>query len=1283
MRRALARLRHVLAILVICLGGLTLFAYALTPLLADWRDEVAGYLSEQLGRPVSLGGLQARWRGIGPALQLKDLVVGDPQADDSLRLERVDLDVGVLDMLLHRNLSPLRITLHRLHLHLVRQPDGSIQLAGDNPLGGADATAPDFTLPARLRLRDVELVWEDRKKGIEPLRLPQAQLDLDLRGGRLQVAAKLSTANVEPNHILFIADLDGMPWSADWSGDIYLAVHGLNSQSLPAAYLPASYQLQGVAQDIELWSHWRQAELQQLQGRIDLLDVSIGQGKQRLQLDDLRGQLHAQRLPQGWSLQLEHFSLSHRGISWPAGSLALQAVQDNRGHWTLDAGADFLRLQDLAALYLLRPAVPELTEALQQLAPGGDLRDLRLQLRLGEQATWRFSARLADFESRPWAGIPGISGLSVGLHGDQRQLLLKLDSTQTELRFGKLFRQPIRLDTLSGELRLQRDEAGGLSVSSDEIIARNPDIQTRSRLRLDIPAGHPQQAQIDLQTDFHHGVATVVPHYLPTGIMTKPLVHWLDNAFVSGHIPAGTLLLRGPLDKFPFDKGRSGHFEVLFGVEELVLNYQPDWPHLIDSTAELRFHNNSLDIDLQQGRIYGSEVKRASARIAQLDPTSAIRVRGLVRGPLADPLRLLAESPLRKDFGQLVSNVKASGNSELALDFELVLDKLGKDRLDGKLRLLDAGLALPAWELAITQLRGELQLDLAGVRASGLRGKVLDGIDIVADITARDDDRTWVDSRLRLDIDTIAKRLPQLPRQWLSGSSEFQISVGIPNSSAPDDSATLLSVESALQGIAIALPPPLGKRAQQTTDFRFHMPIAGGDDILTLRYGKDIDAAFTRDGRRSGIRFGGGTATLPTAPGLHLRGELAELDLEPWLALNQRDETTGTLPPLSTDLGISELRLGQFRLPEVRLQLSEDEKGWRGSAASPDFNGRFRIPVQGSRQPIQLDLERLALRHNPTTTPSTPPEPDSTAVSPMDWPELDLSCTQLLVNDNPLGQLELKLRKGEDGVSFSPLSLQGEQVRLQAEAGWRRLATNGHGESYLRGELTTPDLGRLLVKLGFSEQLKQAETELDFDLSWAGAPNRFDSDRLVGDLDLLMKKGTFLEVEPGVSRVFGLLNIGALQRRLSLDFRDLFGKGFSFDSASASFQLDKGDAYTNNLIIKGPSGEMDISGRIGLEARDFDQLVTVKPELGAALPIAVGTAAGPIAGVAVWLAQELIKVKEIDEFKRFQYSVKGPWDNPEVKQLDSGGGLSNLLKPVTEGLLGKPDKAAKPEGENK
>ncbi len=152
-----------------------------------------------------------------------------------------------------------------------------------------------------------------------------------------------------------------------------------------------------------------------------------------------------------------------------------------------------------------------------------------------------------------------------------------------------------------------------------------------------------------------------------------------------------------------------------------------------------------------------------------------------------------------------------------------------------------------------------------------------------------------------------------------------------------------------------------------------------------------------------------------------------------------------------------------------------------------------------------------------------------------------------------------------------------------------------------------------------------------------------------------IEKGQFLDIEPKAGRLFGLLSIQALPRRLSLDFTDFFSEGFAFDSIKGDFNLENGEAYTNNLQMIGPSGDIMINGRTGLVAEDYDQIATVVPKVSDSLPVA-SALFGPVGvgvGAVLYFAGELFESipTNIDKILSQQYSIKGNWEDPEINKI--------------------------------
>ena len=117
-----------------------------------------------------------------------------------------------------------------------------------------------------------------------------------------------------------------------------------------------------------------------------------------------------------------------------------------------------------------------------------------------------------------------------------------------------------------------------------------------------------------------------------------------------------------------------------------------------------------------------------------------------------------------------------------------------------------------------------------------------------------------------------------------------------------------------------------------------------------------------------------------------------------------------------------------------------------------------------------------------------------------------------------------------------------------------------------------------LSKLDYQPIIDSDDLELNIDVKWEGGPNRDFLNELDGKFDVQLGSGQLEEVEPGAGRVFGLLSIVALPRRLSLDFRDVIEKGFGFDEILGSFEVTKGRASTCNLSLKGPAADVGIIG---------------------------------------------------------------------------------------------------------
>src|SRR5574340_1662082 len=144
---------------------------------------------------------------------------------------------------------------------------------------------------------------------------------------------------------------------------------------------------------------------------------------------------------------------------------------------------------------------------------------------------------------------------------------------------------------------------------------------------------------------------------------------------------------------------------------------------------------------------------------------------------------------------------------------------------------------------------------------------------------------------------------------------------------------------------------------------------------------------------------------------------------------------------------------------------------------------------------------------------------------------------------------------------FEPSLVASGQWVAPPGAGRRRLAMDFKPD--------IADGGDLIERLGFGRLLRRGKGTLAGQLRWQGSPLGLDLPTLDGRMTLALDAGQFVKVDPGAGRLLGVLSLKSLPRRLTLDFRDLFEEGFSFDNASCDFTLAHGAVSTNNLRLRG------------------------------------------------------------------------------------------------------------------
>src|SRR5690606_4105876 len=145
--------------------------------------------------------------------------------------------------------------------------------------------------------------------------------------------------------------------------------------------------------------------------------------------------------------------------------------------------------------------------------------------------------------------------------------------------------------------------------------------------------------------------------------------------------------------------------------------------------------------------------------------------------------------------------------------------------------------------------------------------------------------------------------------------------------------------------------------------------------------------------------------------------------------------------------------------------------------------------------------------------------------------------------------------------------------------------------------LVATDIATSLDALGYEPVIECRRARVTAVLAWPGGPSADFLNSAAGEGTVMMEDGQFLPVEPVGGRLLALRSFQALPRRLGMDFRDVSDEGLAYDAVKGQFSLGGGNAFTCNLGLEGPATELGIVGRLGIRARDYEQVAVVRPNV--------------------------------------------------------------------------------------
>lgn len=1217
--------------------------------LPSYREEISGWVTRIAGRPVEIGGISLVWRGIYPRLDLSDITLYDEEEQKALTAQRISLGFSSTRLLFGK-LMPTRIELSGLSLAVDVDEEGRVSVAGFDTLGDDEFPKRDRLFKElrrfeRVRLSNCEVRFTHAGLGRTPLQFTLVSGDVDRTLAGFDAEADIRLPPAYGERVELSASIDGdVADPRSWNGDFSAALTRAAPQAWLRSWLAPGVQIRATELSLQAEGELRGGRLAGLQAQVEADAFAVARGGRAHQGKAL--DIEAKLTPDnaGWRLELGRFEQDDQELL--RGSLRYQRLAEDG--YELDADIDRVQLDRLTPwLAYLRQPSPEL----RRLAGlSGEFDGLVLRLRRaadGLHYSLRSGFKDLALEGDPALGFRQLSGQVSATENDGR---LQLAGTPLELRLPRTIAAPLAFDALSGELQWQR-AASGWTLRLPAFGWQLARTQGKGRMQLDLPAGDDASPRLDLAASFSAEDATALKGYMPLE-WGEDLKKWLTRAIEKGRVPRGELLIRGPLADFPFHQRKTGEWKLDLDVADARLAYAPDWPGVDDLSAHLAFRGNGLLITSESARLSGNRVEQVSARLADFHD-SLLTIDGRVSGETARFYDFLRNSPLRQRLAGLVNRTRAAGPARVGVHLDIPLHKAQDTEVSGTVALDGVQLFYEGLDQPIDDIRGSLRFSGRGVEAERLDARFSD-VQLVARIEPRAQTAGVVVVEFPFapqPAGGVSDFIPQFVRSRLSGEARW--SAELPLDAA--DAALVLTSD--LRGTAVQLPPPLGKAAAETSPIRLTL---GSDAAAPLRikldYGQRLgaDIAFAREGqvtkaRAMHLRLGGGMPPPAEGRGMRVTGDVPELDLALWGALLQGDDGNDGLALREADLTAGRWLFDDKIIGGARLRWAPTPDGWRVDASGDGAEGELRY-LRSNGGALSAKLNHLRLQMRAPTTTSVAADSQAPARDPGRLPLLDIACEKLIVDSVELGRLLLRTARVPDGQRIETLTMDGGKLNLNASGAWRRSQNRSSAE--LKFELGSNDAATVLRALGYTPTLSARSSKFSGELAWAAAP-RLDWQQASGRVRLDVEKGVLKAVEPGTGgRVLGLLNLYAIPRRLLLDFRDVVDSGLGFDKLNGSFTLGDGMARTDDMEIRSTSVRMEMRGRIGLVARDFDQTVKVYPDVSSGVTLGAALLGGPVVGALALLVQQLLD-KPIDQVTQLSYRVTGSWDNPRVERVSS------------------------------
>ena len=876
--------------------------------------------------------------------------------------------------------------------------------------------------------------------------------------------------------------------------------------------------------------------------------------------------------------------------------------------------------------------------------------------RENDQWSFQFLSNLQSASVSAYNGIPQADNVNAVFSLSEDNGYIDFRSNGSKLWFDTVYESPWLVDKLSGYVGWRQQQDVFL-VSGRDLLVQRHGADVDGGFRLEVRSNEPDWLALDL-----HGQNLSVADrldYIPPKVLDEAVMSWIQKAFPnSGEITDIDVLVQSDLSD-----GAKPHVRVQMGLNDTDVAFDENWPTATDVKGNFSYDGFGISVRVDSAKLADLPIRDLLVTVPIINERADwLNISGAVDEDAPLVMSTLQSTPLAQSvlspFANWQLKGRVKGEFDVAIPFSADMEpkvQLALDFKDNSLRINELDLTGYVQEGRLNYSSSE------GITDSGFDVQALGGVSHLALSSMATSDGSGGlavigDLSGNVDVKEVLKwrNVTDVAVNKVSGLADYVGKLSV-NQSQPGQ--VDFTIDSDLLGAKIDLPEPIGKESGEVKPLQVKVRQHESDLVIDASYDAFSKARLLLQNEEfvggelivSTVQHKGLGSTIPN--GLVISGDLKQLLVNEWqsvIADFSNENTTSD----SVEIPALPAWLSRVDLIVDRVVVNPNNTWhnfkvlYNSSTDKPLFVNSDEMNFAFIRKDGVVNLNFGFLSWNSDSSEDDADSGKAAPFSAKQIPNMKLSVDQLYFNEKPYGDWQLTITREGDVVRVDPISSKLKTGSFKGSLFWQDSGKASNVELVITAD--GADLAELTQKFSNEAIVTSKNYNIDVGLSWKGHPFYFDRESVSGRIAFSASNGNFSKVDelPPFLKALGIFNIGALSRRLLLDFSDVYEPGLTYDEFKGVLSLGDGILKTvSPITIKSPTAELVVAGEADIVNEILNEKLTATFPLTGTLPLAGLIWGTPQLAGLLFITDKLIG-DQLSKVTSVQYKVEGSFNNP-------------------------------------